>query len=116
MPNDLTTITHTASGASCQIHAVGATVTSYKSANGREHIFVSKDAIFDGSKAIRGGIPICFPIFGPPAKKESTMPQHGFAVSMHQPTRLPHPSSYLTLVDVLTYYAASQQVDPGTNF
>ena len=47
MPNDLTTITHTASGASCQIHAVGATVTSYKSANGREHIFVSKDAIFD---------------------------------------------------------------------
>lgn len=75
MPGDITTITHTASGASAKIHALGATVISFKSANGRENLFVSKKAVYDGSKAIRGGIPICFPIFGPPTG-ESTMPQH----------------------------------------
>eukprot|EP00977_Amphora_coffeiformis_P017668 scaffold5860_cov223-Amphora_coffeaeformis.AAC.7 len=77
--SDLTTIKHTASGASAAIHAVGATVISYKSANGRENLFCSSKAVTDGSKAIRGGIPICFPIFGPPRAAESTMPQHGFA-------------------------------------
>lgn len=73
---DITTITHTASGASAKIHAVGATVVSFRSSPcGREHLFVSRQAKLDGSKAIRGGIPICFPIFGPPSG-ESTMPQH----------------------------------------
>ena len=72
--DDLTTITHTASGASAKIHAFGATVISFVT-SGREHLFVSQKAVYDGSKAIRGGVPICFPIFGPP-KGESTMPQH----------------------------------------
>lgn len=75
MTGDLTTITHTASGATAQIHAVGATVISFKGANGRENLFCSSKAVMDGSKAIRGGIPICFPIFGPPTG-DSTMPQH----------------------------------------
>ncbi|KAI8376500.1 P-loop containing nucleoside triphosphate hydrolase protein [Radiomyces spectabilis] len=37
----------------------------------------SKKALRDGSKAIRGGIPICFPIFG--TKDKIPLPQHGFA-------------------------------------
>ncbi|KAI8095527.1 P-loop containing nucleoside triphosphate hydrolase protein [Thamnidium elegans] len=37
----------------------------------------AKDAKRDGSKAIRGGIPICFPIFG--TKEKIALPQHGFA-------------------------------------
>lgn len=40
-----------------------------------EHIFVSSKAIFDNKKAIRGGIPIVFPNFGP----WEYGPQHGFA-------------------------------------
>jgi len=36
---------------------------------------VSRDAIHDGSKAIRGGIPLVFPQFGQP---DQSMPQHGF--------------------------------------
>jgi glucose-6-phosphate 1-epimerase len=85
--DDLTTITHTASGATAQIHAFGATVLSFKGRNGRENLFVSKKAVFDGSKAIRGGIPLCFPIFGP-AAHGSTMPQHvrvdvAFVYSVH---------------------------------
>jgi glucose-6-phosphate 1-epimerase len=72
-------IKHTKSGASCRIHEFGATVLSYTSAARREILFVSRDAKLDGSKAVRGGIPLVFPIFGPPKDESSTMPQHGFA-------------------------------------
>ena len=75
------TVTHSQSGASIQIHPYGATLLSYSSSHeGRNHLFVSENAILDGSKPIRGGVPLVFPIFGPPvASSESTMPQHGFA-------------------------------------
>merc|ERR1712187_556652 len=39
-----------------------------------EQFFVSSKAIFDKSKAIRGGIPVVWPQFGP-----GPMKQHGFA-------------------------------------
>jgi D-hexose-6-phosphate mutarotase len=41
------------------IHHHGATVISWK-VNGEEKLFLSKLAILDGSKAIRGGIPLVF--------------------------------------------------------
>lgn len=71
-------IKHEASGSVAQVHLYGATVISYI-AEGKEHLFCSKLAKLDGTKAIRGGIPLVFPIFGPPELKGSTMPQHGFA-------------------------------------
>ncbi|KAI9278227.1 galactose mutarotase-like domain-containing protein [Phascolomyces articulosus] len=64
------------SGASAEIALYGATVTSWKVA-GVERLFVSEQAIRDGSKAIRGGIPLVFPIFG--TKENIQLPQHGFA-------------------------------------
>lgn len=67
-------------GAEAEVYLWGATLTSYKSAGGKENIFMSPAAIFDGKKAIRGGVPVVFPQFGQPDK---AMPQHGFArVSM----------------------------------
>ena len=42
----------------------GATIISWI-VEGEEMIFVSKKAVMDGSKAIRGGVPVCFPNFGP---------------------------------------------------
>lgn len=69
------TIKHTKSGAECTIYPYGAHVTSVKTAEGKELLFLSRDAILDGSKAIRGGIPLCFPQFGQP---DQSMPQHGF--------------------------------------
>jgi len=71
---DEVTISHP-SGAKASVNPFGATLTSYKSSSGRELIFVSKLAKRDGSKAIRGGIPLVFPQFGQPDK---SMPQHGF--------------------------------------
>ncbi|WEW59516.1 D-hexose-6-phosphate mutarotase [Emydomyces testavorans] len=69
-----------ASGESVVVHLFGATVTSWKLASGRELLFLSDKAHLDGSKPIRGGIPLVFPVFGPPPKNHATsgLPQHGF--------------------------------------
>jgi glucose-6-phosphate 1-epimerase len=69
------------SGDSCVVYLYGATVTSWKTSNGTEQLFLSKAAALDGSKPIRGGVPLVFPVFGPPPKDHSTssLPQHGFA-------------------------------------
>jgi len=56
------------------VNKFGATITSYVS-GGKEILFVSSQAVFDNKKAIRGGIPVVFPNFGPWA----CGPQHGFA-------------------------------------
>ncbi|KAF8962382.1 hypothetical protein BGZ46_001175 [Entomortierella lignicola] len=68
------------SGASTEIYHFGATLTSWKIAN-KERIFLSENAILDGSKAIRGGIPLVFPVFGKGKAPHVTasLPQHGFA-------------------------------------
>ncbi|KAF9977303.1 hypothetical protein BGZ73_006452 [Actinomortierella ambigua] len=68
------------SGASAEVHLYGATLTSWN-VHGKERIFVSQKAILDGSKAIRGGIPLVFPVFGKskPPHVTSSLPQHGFA-------------------------------------
>jgi hypothetical protein len=50
------------SGESVTVYLYGATVTSWK-ANGQEQLFLSEKAHLDGSKPIRGGIPLVFPVF-----------------------------------------------------
>lgn len=59
-----------------KVQKYGATITSWKH-KGQELLYISPLAKLDGSKAIRGGIPIVFPRFGP----SSLFPnqQHGFA-------------------------------------
>jgi len=62
-----------------QLH--GAHVTQWTDSlqpNGQPLIFLSEKAIMDGSAAIRGGIPICFPQFS----KMGALPAHGFARNM----------------------------------
>jgi glucose-6-phosphate 1-epimerase len=49
-------------GESVSVYLYGATVASWKLANGAEQLFVSEKAHLDGSKPIRGGIPIVFPV------------------------------------------------------
>ncbi|KAF2749779.1 galactose mutarotase-like protein [Sporormia fimetaria CBS 119925] len=73
-----------ASGESVEVLLYGATVTSWKSNGGKtENLWLSEKAALDGSKAVRGGIPVVFPVFGPPPKDHTTssLPQHGFARS-----------------------------------
>ncbi|KAL5333568.1 class II aldolase/adducin N-terminal [Aspergillus crustosus] len=68
-------------GESVTVNLYGATVTSWKTADGTENLWLSDSAALDGSKPIRGGIPVVFPVFGPPPQNHSTtpLPQHGFA-------------------------------------
>ncbi|KAI9848923.1 MAG: hypothetical protein M1838_000333 [Thelocarpon superellum] len=67
-------------GESVEVLLHGATVVSWKS-RGRENLFLSEKAHLDGSKAVRGGIPLVFPVFGKPPSTGSisALPQHGFA-------------------------------------
>lgn len=69
------------SGDAVTVYLHGATVTSWKSSDGDEKIFLSTASALDGSAAIRGGIPVVFPNFGSPPKEGQTsqMPSHGFA-------------------------------------
>ncbi|XRB24982.1 glucose-6-phosphate 1-epimerase [Pseudoscourfieldia marina] len=66
-------LTH-ACGASAEVYLFGGCVMSWKQATGDEVLYVRPDAKFDKSKPISGGMPHCFPQFGP-----GEMQQHGFA-------------------------------------
>ncbi|PKO88695.1 MAG: D-hexose-6-phosphate mutarotase [Betaproteobacteria bacterium HGW-Betaproteobacteria-12] len=61
-------------GARAVISQLGAQVLSWKMPDGRERLFLSDKAVFDGSVAIRGGIPVCFPQFSAMGE----LPKHGF--------------------------------------
>lgn len=62
-------------GSSAEVYLYGGQVTSWKNDQREELLFVSSKAIFKPPKAIRGGIPICFPQFANRGPLES----HGFA-------------------------------------
>ncbi|KAI0735169.1 galactose mutarotase-like protein [Earliella scabrosa] len=88
MPVDQQTdrvILHHPKGSSVEILFYGATVISWKScapssAQPVERLFVSGKAALDGSKPVRGGIPVVFPCFGAPTHPtHAKLPQHGFA-------------------------------------
>eukprot|EP00898_Chlorokybus_atmophyticus_P004145 jgi/Chlat1/4731/Chrsp30S04752 len=65
-----------ASGASAKVFLHGAHLTAWTTPAGDEIIFTSKEAVFKPPKAIRGGIPVCFPQF---SDLGSLKAQHGFA-------------------------------------
>ncbi|MGN5162059.1 D-hexose-6-phosphate mutarotase [Aeromonas dhakensis] len=66
--------------AKAEISLFGAHVLSYQRHDEPASIWLSDKAVLDGSKPIRGGIPLCWPWFGPaPARVGSGKPSHGFA-------------------------------------
>ncbi|KAJ8764409.1 hypothetical protein K2173_006149 [Erythroxylum novogranatense] len=64
-------------GSEAEIYLFGGCVTSWKVADGKDLLFVRPDAVFNKKKPISGGIPHCFPQFGP-----GPIQQHGFARNM----------------------------------
>lgn len=59
----------------------GATVIEWQE-KGVEQLWLSEGAKLDGSKPVRGGIPLVFPVFGKlkdPNHPTAKLPQHGFA-------------------------------------
>ncbi len=66
-----------APAAAGEIYIHGAHVTSWKPAGSEEVLFASPHSIWLEGKAIRGGVPICFPWFGDKAG-DPHAPAHGF--------------------------------------
>jgi glucose-6-phosphate 1-epimerase len=62
-------------GAQAIITLYGAHLVSWKSAGGAEHLFCSARSALDGSRAIRGGVPVIFPQFN----ERGPGLRHGFA-------------------------------------
>lgn len=60
-----------------EIYLHGAHVTSWKPAESSEVLFMSRNSLFQDGKPIRGGVPVCFPWFGPNASNPKA-PAHGF--------------------------------------
>jgi len=60
-----------------EIYFHGAHVTSWKPAGGSEVLFLSSQSRWETGRAIRGGVPICFPWFGDKAD-DPAAPAHGF--------------------------------------
>lgn len=60
------------------ISLYGAQVLSFKANKQDELLFMSSKSAFENGKAIRGGIPVCWPWFGANTTDPS-LPSHGFA-------------------------------------
>jgi glucose-6-phosphate 1-epimerase len=67
----------TSPGAVGEIYLHGAHVTSWKPAGREEVLFLSSQSRWEHGRAIRGGVPICFPWFGTKAD-DPKAPAHGF--------------------------------------
>lgn len=82
LENDLVFLTVSNKYADVDICLYGAHVTSFRPRNAMEILWMSPESNFEEGKAIRGGIPVCFPWFGP-HKTDAQLPQHGFARLMY---------------------------------
>jgi glucose-6-phosphate 1-epimerase len=64
--------------AGVELFLQGAHISRFDAAYGGSPLFLSRESGFEEGKAVRGGIPICFPWFGPNQTNPS-LPSHGFA-------------------------------------
>lgn len=82
LEEDLVFVTVSNKYADADICLYGAHVTSFRPQNSMDLLWMSPDSNFEVGKPIRGGIPVCFPWFGP-HKTDSEKPQHGFGRLMY---------------------------------
>jgi glucose-6-phosphate 1-epimerase len=68
--------------ADADICLYGAHITNFKPQKTMPVLWMSPESNFEEGKPIRGGIPVCFPWFGP-HKTDSAKPQHGFGRLMY---------------------------------
>jgi glucose-6-phosphate 1-epimerase len=61
-----------------EMYLHGAHVTQFQPRGQQPVLFLSQKSLYQHDKPIRGGVPICFPWFGPRVS-DATSPMHGFA-------------------------------------
>lgn len=64
--------------ASAEVYLHGAHLTKFQPRGATPVLFMSGKSWFEANKPIRGGVPVCFPWFGPKAGSPES-PAHGFA-------------------------------------
>ncbi|MHA6523262.1 D-hexose-6-phosphate mutarotase [Tessaracoccus sp. G1721] len=77
-PGGLARVVVTTSAASAVVYLQGAHVTSWVPAGQDDVLWVSGRSAFAPGAPIRGGVPVCYPWFGP-HPTDGTAPLHGFA-------------------------------------
>lgn len=82
LEEDLVFMTVSNKYADADISLYGAHITSFRPHKSMDLLWMSSESSFEVGKPIRGGIPVCFPWFGP-HKTDSEKPQHGFARLMY---------------------------------
>lgn len=86
---------------SAMVSLMGAHVISYKKANSEDILWMSDKSYMEYGKPIRGGIPVCWPWFGPHPDKERKLPSHGLGRialwDVKEKTECPDGSSKLVL-------------------
>jgi len=80
--NDLIYLNVSNKYADAEICLYGAHVMSFIPHNSEDVLWMSPNSSFQVGQAIRGGIPVCFPWFGP-HKSDPQKPQHGFGRLMY---------------------------------
>lgn len=79
---DMVSITVSNKFAEAEISLYGAHVLNFRPHRRLDVLWISPESFFEPGKPIRGGIPVCFPWFGP-HPTDSSKPQHGFARLMN---------------------------------
>jgi len=97
--NGLPAVKLTSAGSSALVYVTGAHVASWTTSEG-EQLFVSSKSDYGGGKAIRGGIPLCWPQFA----AKGPYQKHGFCRNSAEWTVVrtstdPYPCVVLGLVD-----------------
>ncbi|KAI3496215.1 hypothetical protein L1887_38570 [Cichorium endivia] len=95
-------VLHQYHGSSVEVYLYGGHVTSWKTEQGEELLFMSSKATFTPPKPIRGGIPICFPQFS----NVGSLELHGFARNRfwsidHDPPPFPTNPTNRVFIDLL---------------
>ena len=80
LSQDLSALVIEHSKVNAKVSLYGGQVLSWKPSGERDVFWLSKDSAFEEGKAIRGGIPLCWPWFGShPNDNENKAGNHGFA-------------------------------------
>lgn len=75
--NDLIFLTVSNKYANAEVCLYGAHITSFRPHGSMDILWMSPASYFEAGKPVRGGIPVCFPWFGP-HQTDPEKPQHGF--------------------------------------
>src|SRR6187551_190486 len=76
--HDLPAVRVTGKSASGLVYLQGAQLAAWQPKGQEPVIWMSENAVYTAGKAVRGGVPICFPWFGA-HPEHAEFPAHGFA-------------------------------------